>query len=61
MPGALKLLAAEQRGIKMVKKFFTRRKRRGINPNTSTPVGLSKKYQNRLFSRKGRNDFAKSA
>jgi hypothetical protein len=41
MPGALKLLAAEQRGIKMVKKFFTFRKRRGINPNTSTPVPFS--------------------
>jgi len=39
----MNLLAAEQRGFKMVKKFFTRRKQRGINPNTSTPVPFSLK------------------
>jgi hypothetical protein len=36
----MNLLAAEQRGLKMEKYSLNRRKRRGINPNTSSPAPL---------------------
>jgi hypothetical protein len=36
----MNLLAAEQRGIKMEKYSFNRRKRRGINPSTSSSSPL---------------------
>jgi len=41
LKNTMNILTAEQRGIKVVKYFYSRRKRRGINPNTSTPVPFS--------------------